>query len=280
MPFIEILKRSLKHRGIIIGGTLLLFFVLVAIIGPHLTIHDPIHRVRGEQLKPPSREYPLGTDTQGRDILTRLIHGTSISLTVGLIAVGVGAVAGTVLGMVAGYAGGWVDHLIGRIIDIMLAFPGILLALLIILILGPGLENVMIAVGISRIPAFARLVRGSVLSTKETDYVVAARAAGAGDISIMFRHILPNVFAPLLVYATLGVGTAILAAASLGYLGLGAQPPTPEWGLMLSQSRDYIRYAPWTTTSPGVAIMLVVIAVNTMGDGLRDVLDPRLRGGG
>lgn len=180
--------------------------------------------------------------------------------------------------MIAGFYGGRVDDIIGRTIDVMLAFPGILLALMIIITLGPSLFNVMVAVGFSRVPQFARLVRGEVLSVRERDFVQAARAGGSGGLRIMVRHVLPNIFAPILVFATMGVGTSILAAASLGYLGLGAQPPTPEWGLMLSEARPYMRHASWTMTFPGMAIMVTVIAINLLGDGLRDVLDPRMRG--
>ena len=271
-------KRLFRVRGFVVGFTILALMIFGAIFAPFLTPHDPYEITRGSQLLPPGGEHPLGTDQLGRDQLARILYGSRISLVVGLVAVAISGAAGTVLGLIAGYAGGWVDEVLGRLIDVMLAFPGILLTLLFVVILGPGLVNVMIAVGISRTPAFARLVRGCVLTIKENEFVLAARAAGGSDVRIMFRHILRNILAPLIVYSTLGVATAILVAASMGYLGLGAQPPTAEWGLMLSESRDFIRYAWWTPTFPGLAIMLSVMGINMMGDALRDTLDPRLRG--
>jgi peptide/nickel transport system permease protein len=206
-----------------------------------------------------------------------VIYGGRISLRVGVIAIGIAVTVGTVLGLVAGYAGGWVDSVIMRLMDIMLAFPGFLLAIAIVAILGPGLTNVMIAVGIEAIPVYARTSRGSVLSTKEEEYVLGARAVGLGHSRILSRYILPNILAPLIVLATLGVGIAILSAAGLSYLGLGAQPPTAEWGAMLAAARAFIRQAWWMSTFPGVAIMVVVLALNLFGDGLREILDPRVR---
>jgi peptide/nickel transport system permease protein len=210
-------------------------------------------------------------------VLSRVIYGGRVSLRVGVIAIGIALVAGTLLGLIAGYKGGWADSVIMRLMDIMLAFPGFLLAIAIVAILGPGLYNVMIAVGIEAIPVYARTARSSVLSTKEEEFVLGARAVGLGHARILFRYILPNILAPLIVLATLGVGIAILSAAGLSYLGLGAQPPTAEWGAMLSAARAFIRQAWWMSTFPGTAIMAVVLALNLFGDGLREILDPRVR---
>jgi peptide/nickel transport system permease protein len=219
----------------------------------------------------------LGSDQLGRDVASRVLHGARISLSVGLISVTIAVALGAPVGLVAGFYGGRLDGLIMRVLDVLLAFPGILLALAIVSVLTPGLTNVMIAVGLSAVPTYARLVRGSVLAARENLYVEAARALGSRDPSILARYILPNVVAPLVVTATLGLGTAILAAAALSFLGLGSQPPQPEWGRMLSEGRDYLREAWWISTFPGLGIMLTVLGMNLLGDGLRDVLDPRLR---
>jgi ABC-type dipeptide/oligopeptide/nickel transport system permease subunit len=229
-------------------------------------------------LRPPSQDALFGRDELGRDILSRVIHGARISLTIGLIAVTIGALLGTPVGAVSGYYGGKVDLLIQRLIDIMMAFPGILLAIVIVSIMGVGLKNVMLAVGIVSVPTYVRLVRGSVLAIKEQDFVSAAKALGSGDLRIIFRHILPNCLGPLIVQSTLQIATSILWAAGLGFLGLGAQAPTPEWGTMLSRGRLYIWNAYHLTLFPGLAIFLSVLGFNLLGDGLRDALDPRLRG--
>ncbi|MGQ9583854.1 MAG: ABC transporter permease [Anaerolineae bacterium] len=274
--FVIALRQLRRNQGAVLGMGIIIGLVLVAILAPFIAPHDPIKQ-SPNSLEPPSRVHPMGTDLYGRDVLSRIIFGTGISLQIGVIAVAIGGISGVLLGLIGGYYGGWIDMLEMRLIDILLAFPGLLLALSIVAVLGPSVMNLMIAVGISSIPEYARLVRGSVLSAKENVYVDAARVVGCGSTRIMFGHILPNVVAPVIVLATLGVGRAILLAAALSFLGLGAQPPTPEWGSMLSSGRDYLRQAWWVTTFPGLAIVVTVLAVNMLGDGLRDALDPRLR---
>lgn len=267
--------RFKKHKTGIVGGILLLIFIFSAIFAEYISPYDPISQNLEDRLQPPSLKHLFGTDYAGRDIFSRVIYGTRISLTVGFISVSLALVIGTLLGASAGYLGGWWDILIMRLIDIMLAFPAILLAIGIMAILGPKLTNAMIAVGIVAIPNYTRIVRATILSVKNKDFVDAARALGISPTRILFRHILPNCLAPIIVQATLGVASAILEAAGLSFLGLGAQPPTPEWGAMLSESRQYLRYAPWTVFFPGLAIMTLVLAFNLFGDALRDVLDPR-----
>jgi len=266
-----------QSKGAMVGLVILAILVVVSLAAPLLAPFDPI-KVTDNALFSPGSPYFLGTDQYGRDILSRLIFGARISLTIGLISVGIAATFGVTIGLLAGYYGGWVDALLMYVINVMLAVPGILLALAIVTIRGkPSLTNLMIAVGISGIPTYARLVRGSVYAAKENVYVDAARVTGAPTRIILTRHILPNVIAPVIVAATLGTGTAILAAASLSFLGLGSQPPSPEWGRMLSEGRSYLRDQWWISTVPGLAIMLTVLAMNLLGDGLRDALDPRLR---
>jgi len=226
----------------------------------------------------PSLEHPLGTDQLGRDMFSRMLYGARVSLTIGIVSVSLAIITGTLLGAVAGYFGGAVDMIVMRVMDIMLAFPSILLALAIVVLIGNGLLNVMLAVGIISVPTYARIVRSGVLSVVGREYVTASRALGAGDAHILFRHVLPNALPPLIVAGSLGIGAAILDAAGLGFLGLGAQPPLAEWGLMLSDTRQKLFTAPWLVAFPGIAIMLTVLGFNLMGDGLRDVLDPRLRG--
>ena len=270
-------RRLRSNRGATVGGLLLLVMVMMAICAPLVAPYDPTKTSYGEALHGPSLRHLLGTDNYGRDVFSRIVYGARISMSVGIISVGIGAGVGVILGLVSGYYGRQIDNVIMRIMDAMLAFPGILLAMAIVATLGSGLTNVMIAVGISSIPGFARLIRGSVLSAKENIYVEAARVSGCANARIMALHILPNVFAPLLTYATLRVSVAILSAASLNFLGLGAQPPTPEWGVMLADGRDYLRQYWWLGTFPGVAIMLTTLSINMFSDGLRDALDPRLR---
>jgi peptide/nickel transport system permease protein len=262
----------------VVGAVILLLLIVGAVFAPYLTPYEPARMSPREALQPPSLTHPLGTDHFGRDQLARLLYGGSLSLQVGLVAVAIGASVGVTLGAVAGYKGGWIDEIISRLIDVKLAFPGILLALGVVAVLGPDLMNLMIAVGVGTIPGFCRLVRGQVLAAREFDYVLAARTIGCQHARIVIRHILPNVIAPVVVYGTLAVAGAILAGASLNYLGMGAKPPTPEWGLMLAESRDQIRRAWWLATFPGAAIMLTVISINLLGDGLRDAFDPWLKG--
>lgn len=270
-------RRFIRNRTAIIGLIILITFVFAAVLAPWLSPYDPVGRDYRMRLKPPSRQHWLGTDYLGRDILTRIIYGARISLQVGLISVGIALLIGTFIGSLAGFYGGLTDLIVMRFIDVMMAFPSILLAIAIMAILGPELTNAMIAIGIVAIPTYTRIVRSSVLAIKESEYIEAARALGLRNQHIIVRHVLPNCLAPLIVQATLGVATAILDAAGLSFLGLGAQPPTPEWGAMLAECRQYLRQAPWTVAFPGLAIVVTVMGLNLLGDGLRDALDPRLK---
>ena len=271
------LQGLLRNYNAVAGGLFLLVIALACIAAPLLTSHDPAALSPADALKAPSLKFPMGTDHFGRDQLTRILYGGRISLRVGLISVSIGAGFGILLGAIAGYWGGWVDEVISRLIDVKLAFPGILLAMAVVSVLGPSLYNLMIAVGIGWISGFSRLTRSQMLVAKAQDYVVAARAMGCSNTRIVVRHIFPNIMAPIIVYGTLAIAGAILASASLNYLGMGAKPPIPEWGLMLAESRDYIRRAWWLATFPGVSIMATVISINLVGDGLRDSLDPWLK---
>ncbi|HEX5505149.1 MAG TPA: ABC transporter permease [Thermomicrobiales bacterium] len=273
----SVVRRFARNRVVVGWGVVLGALILMAVFAPLLAPSDPL-RQSAELLVPPSWPHPFGTDELGRDILSRIIYGGRISLTVGLVAVGIAAGCGTLVGLASGFTGGALDSVIMRIIDMLMAFPGIILAILIMSTLGPSLINVMVAVGISAIPWYARTVRGATLAVKESEFIFAARAVGAGPGRIMYRHILPNVVGPVIVLGTIGIAGAILAISGLSFLGLGAQPPSPEWGSMLSQARVYLRRAWWITTFPGLAIMLSVLAINIIGDALRDALDPRLRG--
>src|SRR6266567_6925616 len=272
-----ILRQFRRSRAAVAGLGLIVVFLLTAIVAPLIAPHDPIALGLGQQLRPPSLAYPLGTDELGRDMLSRLLWGARYTLLITLGAVGLAVLAGTALGIYAGFRGGLSDTLIMRCMDVLLAMPGFLLAIAIIAALGVGMVNVIIAVGIHAIPAFARIVRGATLSVKQLEYVLAARALGAAEGGIMWRHVLPNVTPPLLVQTSLQLATAILTASGLSFLGLGPQPPTPEWGAMLSTGRTYITSNPQLATVPGVAILLVALGFNLLGDGLRDALDPRLR---
>ncbi|UFT98492.1 ABC transporter permease [Radiobacillus kanasensis] len=275
--WVEALIRLVKSKTSLIGLTIISLLIVIAIFAPLVATHSPIEQDMINRYQAPSGEHWLGTDALGRDIFSRIVYGTRISIQVGLIAVGISAIVGILLGGIAGYFGKWPDLIIMRFIDIMMAFPSILLAIAMVAVLGANLTNTMIAVGIVGIPQFARIVRSTVLSVKETEYIEAARAIGAKNNRILFSHVLPNCLAPIIVQATLSVGTAILDAAGLSFLGLGAQPPTPEWGAMLSDGRAALQSAPWVIMFPGLAIFLVVLGFNLFGDGLRDALDPKLK---
>ncbi|MFY0542850.1 nickel transporter permease [Brevibacillus sp. H7] len=270
-------RKLKRNRAAMVGGAIVLFYIVIAILAPMIAPFDPLEIDLGKKLIPPSGEHWMGTDDKGRDIMSRLLYGTRISLTVGFVSVCIGAAIGIILGLVSGYYGKWIDTVIMRIIDVLLAFPGILLALAIISALGPSLGNVMISVGVFSIPTFARIVRGSTLAAKKLEYVDAVRSLGANDFVIIFRHILPNIMSPIIVQGTLRIATAILTAAGLSFLGLGAQPPTPEWGAMLSNGRDFLFTAPHIAMFPGIAISTLVLGFNLFGDGLRDALDPRMK---
>jgi len=260
-----------------VGLALLVTLLGLALAAPVLTAEDPGKQNLARVLHPASAAHPLGTDHLGRDVFARILYGGRLSLLIGFLAVGVGLAVGVPLGAISGFQGGRTDLVIQRFADILLSFPGFLLALSLVAILGVGLRNVIISVGISAVPSFIRLVRGSVLSIREQAYVEAAHALGQRRSAIIFRHVLPNAMAPVIVQATLSLGFAILVAAGLGFLGLGVQPPTPEWGTMLGEGRQYIFRAPSLTTFPGVAIFLAVLGFNLFGDGLRDALDPRMK---
>jgi peptide/nickel transport system permease protein len=276
-PWRAAMRRLRRNHGAMAGLYLVILLVAVATLADRLSPYDPTKVTPEASLQPPGRQHLLGTDPLGRDVLSRLLHGARISLRVGLVSVTIAALLGTTMGLLAGYYGRSLDLVIMRFIDLLLAFPNVLLALAIIAILGPSIFNLMIAVGISTTPGYARLVRGSVLAIKENAYVEAAVAVGVPDWQIIWRHVLPNVLAPVIVLSTLGMAGAILTGAALSFLGLGVQPPTAEWGVMLSDGRNYLRKAWWITTFPGVAIMITVLSINMLGDGLRDALDPRLK---
>ncbi|WP_280771129.1 nickel transporter permease [Salipaludibacillus daqingensis] len=270
--------RKLKtNRVAMAGGILILFFILVSFIGPLLTSLDPNSPDVSSRLQSPSSEHWFGTDNHGRDIFTRIIHGMSITLYIGFSSVAIGMVVGVFIGIMAGYYGKRTDAILMRIMDVFLAFPGILLALGIVAVLGGSINNVIIAIAIFSIPVFARIVRGSTLSVKKLEYIDAVRALGASDARIIFRHILPNILSPIIVQATLRVATAVLTASGLSFLGLGAQPPTPEWGAMLAAGRNYMWEYPHIALFPGLAIVAVVLAFNLFGDGVRDALDPKIK---
>lgn len=266
-----------KNKAALAGFLIILFFVFIAIFADFIAPYDPYEQSLYDRLQPPSKKHLFGTDDLGRDILSRIIYGARISLAIGIISVALALGIGASTGLVSAYYGGIIDTILMRLFDVMLAFPTILLAIAIMAALGPDLKNAMIAVGIVNIPTFARIVRASALVIKEQEYVMAAYALGQSNFKIIFRHILPNIIGPITVQASLSYGGSILSAAGLGFLGMGAQPPTPEWGAMLSQARSFIISAPWTVTFPGIAILLSVLGFNILGDGLRDFLDPRLR---
>jgi ABC-type dipeptide/oligopeptide/nickel transport system permease subunit len=269
----RLLRGHLAKAGLVIITAL----VVAALFAPRLAPYDPTEQRLERMLQPPGGAHLLGTDDLGRDILSRILYGARVSLLVGVLSVGISLLAGVSLGLVAGYRGGWVDEVVMRVMDGLLAFPALVLALAITAALGPSLRNAMIAIGIVGIPGFARLVRGQVLSLRAQEYVEAARAAGLGDGRIVARHILPGTLAPIIVHASLRVAFAVLAEAGLSFLGLGTQPPTPSWGSMLNGGREYLEMAPWLSVAPGVAIFVTTLSFNFLGDALRDALDPRLR---
>jgi len=272
-----------ENRGAVIGFWFFVGFVFCAAFAPWLSPYDPTEQFRDHILQPPVWEeggswtYPLGTDPLGRDMLSRLISGARYSFFVGIVVVSISASSGIIFGLLSGFAPRWLDSVIMRVMDIILAFPSLLLALVLVAILGPSLTNAMIAIAIVLQPHFVRLTRASVLAERQKDYVTSARVAGAGGRRLMFITVLPNCLAPIIVQGALSFSSAILDAAALGFLGMGAQPPTPEWGTMLAESREFILRAWWVVTLPGLAILVTVLAINLMGDGLRDALDPKLK---
>ena len=292
-PFSIFARTFFNNRSAVLGLSIIVVLVLVAVFADVIATHDPLLSMIGipGEVPPIPRKAPciplfgceeplhyLGLDLNGRDVFSRIVFGARVSLFVGITAVTFAISVGTVLGLISAYMGGWADNIIMRVMDVLLAFPALLLAITIVTIRGPGLQNALLAIAVISIPVYARLTRASVLSVKEQEYVTAVRALGASHQRIIFRHILPNSFTPIIVQAALGVGGAVLEAAALAFLGLGAQPPTPEWGQMLSESRNYVFTAPHMVFFPGIAIMITVLGFNLLGDGLRDVLDPQLRG--
>jgi ABC-type dipeptide/oligopeptide/nickel transport system permease subunit len=276
--FRETIDKLFQNKAAVAGLVIILLFLLAALLAPLIAPHDPVvQNIADRKLPPFTNGYLLGTDDLGRGLLSRIIYGARISMVIGVVSVGIALVLGLIVGVLSGYFGGWFDRIVMRLIDIMLAFPYILLTIVVVAILGPSLTNAMIAIGISQVPQYARVVRASVLAEKENDYVAAERSLGAGDLALMVGTILPNCLAPIFVQATLGIGDAILSSAALSFLGLGAQPPTPEWGLMIASSKEFVTSAWWIVTFPGIAILLTVLGFNLLSDSLRDALDPRLR---
>jgi peptide/nickel transport system permease protein len=268
------LRRLARHGGARFGAVVVVVFAAVALLAPWVAPYDPEGIALGENLAAPSWRHPFGTDSLGRDVLSRTIWGARISLTIGFVSVGLAMVGGVPLGALSAWAGGWTDRLLMRSADVLISFPTLLLAIVVITIFGPGLGHAMLAIGLAQVPLYARLTRAAVLRIKVQHFVEAARASGAGEWRIVARHVLPNCLPPLLVQSTLLFATAILSAAYLGFLGLGAQPPTPEWGTMLAKARDFLRTAPHVSIFPGLTILVTVLGLNLLGDGLRDVLDP------
>lgn len=276
-PWKMMIQRFKKNKRAMIGLYITSLFVIVAIFAPWISPYNPFEYNMKALLQAPSLSHPFGTDQFGRDVLSRIIHGSRISLMIGIVGVGISIIVGVTLGTIAGYFGGILDSIIMRIMDILLAFPGFLLALAIISILGPSMVNVMIAIGIFSIPTFARIMRSSVISIKYKEFIEATKSLGGSHLFIIIKHVIPNCIAPIIVLSTMRIATAILTAAGLSFLGLGAQPPSPEWGAMLNEGREYIRAASHLSTIPGLMIMLVVLGFNMLGDGLRDALDPQMK---
>lgn len=276
-PWLEAWRSFRKNKLAVIGALIVLFFILLAIFAPVIAPEGINEQKLAKRLLAPSSEHWFGTDDFGRDIFSRVVYGARISLWVGFLAVMGSIVVGCLLGILAGYYGKWVDTIISRFFDILLAFPSILLAIAIVAVLGPSLRNALIAIAIINVPNFGRLIRSRVLSVKQEEYIMAARAVGMKNSRILFHHVMPNSIAPIIVQGTLAIATAIIEAAALGFLGLGAEAPNPEWGKMLSDAKAFLTQAPWTMVFPGLAIMLTVLGFNLMGDGLRDALDPRMK---
>jgi peptide/nickel transport system permease protein len=276
-PWREVWRRLKFNKAAMIGLLVMIVLILTAVFAEVIAPYGFDDQNLQERFLTPSAKHFMGTDNFGRDIFSRIVYGARVSLMVGIIAVGIALVAGGTLGAIAGFYGGKLDNIIMRIMDVLLAIPSILLAISIVAALGPELRNVMIAVGVSSIPSYARIVRASVLSLRDQEFIEAARAVGANDTRIIIKHIIPNSLAPVIVQSTIGVAGAILSAAGLGFIGLGIQPPQPEWGAMLNAGRQFIRDYPHMTAFPGLAIMITIFALNLLGDGLRDALDPRLK---
>jgi ABC-type dipeptide/oligopeptide/nickel transport system permease subunit len=276
--FRRFVRVLLSRPPVVFGVVVIVIVILTAAFAPLLAPYDPFEPDLAQTLLKPSSDHLLGTDSLGRDVLSRLVYGSRNSLMIGIVALAIAAIFGMSLGLLAGYYGGWVNTIIMRIVDSLMSFPMILFALVIAALLGGGMRNVMIAIGISMLPGYARLMCGQVLSVRENDYVLAERAAGANNNRIMLRHVLPNCFPPLIVLVTMQIGAAILAEAGLSFLGIGIEPPAAAWGLMVEDGRPYLLSNPLLSFAPGLAIMLVVFSFNMIGDGLRDALDPRLRG--
>lgn len=276
-PWIEGWRRLKKQKSAMVGLGIILFFLIIGLLAPVITTESVNGFNPGQTLVSPNADHWFGTDDQGRDIFTRILYGSRISMWIGFASVAGAIIVGSTLGLLAGFYGKWTDTVISRLFDIMLAFPSILLAIAIVSILGPSLFNALIAIAIINIPTYGRLIRSRVLSVKQEEYIMASKAIGMSNLRIIFKHVLPNSITPIIVQGTLGVATAITEAAALGFLGLGAQPGQPEWGKMLADSRQFITVAPWTLLFPGIAIMFVVIGFNIFGDGLRDALDPKTK---
>ena len=276
-PGLDLLRKALRHRLVVAGGSIVLLLGVLALFGRALAPYDPLMMDFTARFAPPSWTHPFGTDDFGRDLFSRVLYGARVSVQVAFIAVSLSGVVGVTLGVLAGYLGGWIDEVIMRVMDVIFAFPAVLLAITVMAILGRGVENAMIAIAIVYAPIFARVTRGAVISVRDREFVTAARALGQGHSRVMFKHVLPNALGPIIVQTSLSLAFAILAEAALSFFGLGTQPPDPSWGRMLSEGRGFLGQAPWMGIFPGLAIMLSVLGFNLLGDGLRDVLDPRWR---
>ncbi len=266
-----------RRKSAYIGLFIIVAFVVIALFAPWIAPHDYRFQDRGRAMEAPTADYPLGTDRVGRCVLSRIIHGARISLTVGMVSVGIGASLGLLIGSISGYMGGWVDRIIMGLVDVVWSFPTMLLAIALTAILQPGLQSVIIALGLVSWPEYARIIRSQFLAVKQKEFVEAARSVGASDFRIIRKHLIPNSIAPIIVVGTLGMATAVLVEATFSYLGLGAQPPLPSWGSILSMGKDFIYHQPLMSIAPGVAIMIMVLGFNLLGDAIRDVMDPRLK---